>query len=401
MSQSEKKESIMKYKLIYTGLILFVYILGRCIPLYGVDVPAYSHSAVNAEELLLQSIGGDVYRYSVFAIGMSPFMISNILVQIVMACRDSVSKARISPGKVSRISVGLTLVIAILQAFIRVSQLKFKVAGTIPFFMKITVITEMVTGVMVILWLSERNAKYGIGGRTTLILVNILDGIISTISGHDLQSLVVPLAVSVVVMFVILIMENTEKRIPVQRISIHNIYADKNYMAVKLNPVGVMPVMFSTALFMLPQMLVSLLGYLFPNHSGIKWWQENLSLLKIPGIAVYIVCLCLLTVVFSMVLISPKDITEQFLKSGDSLVNIHAGRDTKRYLRGVMWRISLFSAAVMSVCVGVPLMLQTKGNIDSTLMMLPSSIMMLTGLWCNIYREVGAVRNYDSYQPIF
>ncbi|MEY8324746.1 accessory Sec system protein translocase subunit SecY2 [Lachnospiraceae bacterium 54-11] len=391
----------MKYKLIYTGLILFVYILGRCIPLYGVDVPAYSHGAVNAEELLLQSIGGDVYRYSVFAIGMSPFMISNILVQIVMACRDSVSKARISPGKVSRISVGLTLVIAILQAFMRVSQLKFKVAGTIPFFMKTTVIAEMVTGVMVILWLSERNAKYGIGGRTTLILVNILDGIISTVSGHDLQSLIVPLAVSVVVMFVILIMENAEKRIPVQRISIHNIYADKNYMAVKLNPVGVMPVMFSTAMFMLPQMLVSLLGYFFPNHSGIKWWQENLSLLKGPGIAIYIMCLCLLTVVFSMVLISPKDITEQFLKSGDSLVNIHAGRDTKRYLRGVMWRISLFSAVVMSVCVGVPLMLQTKGNIDSTLMMLPSSIMMLTGLWCNIYREAGAVRNYDSYQPIF
>ena len=79
MSRSEEKESIMKYKLIYTGLILFVYILGRCIPLYGIDVPAYSHATINAEEMLMQSIGGDMYRYSVFAIGMSPFMISNIL----------------------------------------------------------------------------------------------------------------------------------------------------------------------------------------------------------------------------------------------------------------------------------------------------------------------------------
>lgn len=401
MLQTEKKENIMKYKLIYTGLILLVYILGRCIPLYGVDVPSYSYKAVNAEELLMQSIGGDIYRYSVFAIGMSPFMISNILVQIVMACRDSASRARVSPGKVRRISVGVTLIIAILQAFMRMSELKFKVTGNIPYIMEVTVMVEMVTGVMFILWLSERNAKYGIGGRTTLILVNILDGIMSTINGYSMQSLTVPLAVSVIVMVIILIMENAEKRIPVQRISIHNIYADKNYMAVKLNPVGVMPVMFSTALFMLPQLFVSLLGYFFPNDSGIKWWQENLSLLKIPGIAVYITCLCLLTVVFSMVLISPKEITEQFLKSGDSLVNIHAGRDTKRYLRGVMWRISILSAVIMSVCVGTPLLLQTKGNIDSTLMMLPSSIMMLTGLWCNIYREIGAVHNYDSYQPIF
>ena len=401
MSRSEEKESIMKYKLIYTGLILFVYILGRCIPLYGIDVPAYSHATINAEEMLMQSIGGDMYRYSVFAIGMSPFMISNILVQIAMACRDSAAKARISPGKINKISVGLTLVIATLQAFVRVSQLRFRGTGDLSLLMRTTVTVQMVTGVMVILWLSERNAKYGIGGRTMLIVVNLLDGILSTISGRSLRNLMIPMTISAAVMFVVLVMENAEKRIPVQRISIHNIYADKNYMAVKLNPVGVMPVMFSTALFMLPQLLVSLLVSLFPNHTGILWWQENLSLMKVPGIAVYIICLCLLTVVFSMVLISPKDITEQFLKSGDSLVNIHAGRDTRRYLRGVMWRISLFSAAVMSACVGIPLMMQTRGNIDSGLMMLPSSIMMLTGLWCSIYRELEAVRNYDSYRPIF
>ncbi len=401
MSQSEKKESIMKYKLIYTGLILFVYILGRGIPLYGINVPAYSHETVNAEELMMQSIGGDVYRYSIFAIGMSPFMISNILVQIAMACRDSDSKARFSPKGVKRVSSGLMLVIAILQALVRIPRLEFIVRGDLLLNAQIIVVAEMVTGVMFILWLSDRNAKYGIGGRTALILVNIVDRIMSTISGHAIQSLVIPLMASSVMMFIMLIMENAERRIPMQRISIHNIYADKNYMAVKLNPAGVMPVMFSTALFTLPKLLLSLLGYLFPNHSGIIWWQENLSLVKLPGIIVYIACLWLLTIIFSMVHISPKDITEQFLKSGDSIVNIHAGRDTKRYLRGIMWRSSFFSALVMSVCIGLPLILQIKGNIDSTLMMLPSSIMMLTGLGCNIYREVVSIHNCDSYQPIF
>ena len=123
--------------------------------------------------------------------------------------------------------------------------------------------------------------------------------------------------------------------------------------------------------------------------------------MKGPGIAVYIFCLCLLTVFFSMVLVSPKDITERFLKNGDSLVSIHAGKDTKKYLRGVMWRISLFSAGVMSVCVGIPFILQMKGNIDGAITMLPASIMLLTGLWCNIFREITAIRNCDSYHPIF
>lgn len=83
------------------------------------------------------------------------------------------------------------------------------------------------------MWLTSRNKKYGIGGQTALIYLNILDGILTT----------------------------------VQRISIHNIYADKNYMAIKLNPIGVMPAMFSMAFFMVPQLLISLFIMVFPECS--------------------------------------------------------------------------------------------------------------------------------------
>ena len=401
MSRSEEKESIMKYKLIYTGLILFVYILGRCIPLYGIDVPAYSHATINAEEMLMQSIGGDMYRYSVFAIGMSPFMISNILVQIAMACRDSAAKARISPGKINKISVGLTLVIATLQAFVRVSQLRFRGTGDLSLLMRTTVTVQMVTGVMVILWLSERNAKYGIGGRTMLIVVNLLDGILSTISGRSLRNLMIPLTISAAVMFVVLVMENAEKRIPVQRISIHNIYADKNYLAIKLNPIGIMPIMFTSAVFMLPQLLISLLAYLFPENVSVIWWLENMTLDRPFGILVYVICEYLLTIGFAMIMINPGDITEQLLKSGDSIVNLHAGRDTGRYLCRTVLSISFFSATVMGVCIVVPLILQNQGSADSVLAMLPVSVMMLTSFWCTIFRELASIHKYDSCQPLF
>lgn len=401
MIQMGGKVSVMKYKLIYSGVILLIYIFGRCIPLYGVDSSVYSFADINAEEVLMQTISGDMYRYSVFALGLSPCILSSILVQIIMACRNSVSKARISPGKLGRMTAAMTLVIATIQALVRVAELEFTVVSEgnlIP--VEVLAATEMVAGVMVILWLSERNTRYGIGGRVILILVNILDGIISTLTDHKLQNLVLPLFVSGIVMIAIIIMENAEKRIPVQRISIHNIYADKNYMAIKLNPVGVMPVMFSTALFMVPQFLVFVLRMLFPDHSGIIWWQENMTLNNPLGIGIYVLCIYLLTIGFAMVLVSPKDITEQFLKSGDSIVDIHAGRDTRRYLRGVVWRISLCSATAMGICVTVPLILQVRGNIDGTLAMLPSSVMMMTGLWCNLYREGVVIRNYDSYQPL-
>ena len=391
----------MKYKLAYTSLILFVYILGKCIPLYGIDMSVYSYEAVGVEEVLMQTISGDAYRSSIFALGIFPFMISGILVQVVFAVRNLFSKTRISPKTMNRASVTVTLVIAVMQAFTQIPELEFAVSPEKLFYTKIIVMMEMITGVMLIMWLSRRNGKYGVGGRMILGLVNIVERITATVMNHSIQSLTVPLLVSIAVMMITLIMENAEMRIPVQRVSIHNVYADKNYMAIKLNPVGVMPVMFTTAVFMLPRLLVMFLGYLFPQNMDIAWWQANMTLTKAPGIAVYIACEYLLTIGLSMLMVSPKDISEQFLKSGDSIVNLHAGRDTRRYLRRVMWCISSVSAGVMGVCILVPLLLQLRGSIDSTLTMLPSSIMMMTSFWCTIYRELAAVRKYDSCRPLF
>ena len=401
MPQSEQKEKVMKYKLAYTGLILLVYILGKCVPLYGIDVSAYTYEAINAEEVLMQTISGDAYRHSIFALGIFPFMISGLLVQVIMGIRKLFSKSQVSPKTMNRMSSMMTFAIAILQALVQVTQLKFSVEGKLLQGAKTLAIVEMVTGVMVILWLSKRNEKYGVGGRMVLGLANTLERITTTVLHHSIENLAVPLLISMVVMIIALVMENAEKRIPVQRISIHNIYADKNYMAIKLNPVGVMPVMFSTAVFMLPQLLLSLLGNLFPYHEGILWWRMNMTLSKPLGIVIYILCEYLLTIGFSFLMLSPKDIMEQFLKRGDSIVNLHAGRDTRRYLQGTVWRISLLSATVMGVCIAVPLVLQLRGDIDSTLTMLPSSVMMLTSFWCTIYRELVSLYKYDSCRPLF
>lgn len=391
----------MKYKLVYTGLIFLVYILGKNIPLYGIDTSAYTTETAGAGEILIQMISGDTYRSSVFALGIFPFMISSILVQLAFAVRNLFSKSRISPKTMGYASAIVTLIIAILQAFVQIPNLKFAVPAEMLIMAKVVAGVEMVTGVMFILWLAGRNGQYGIGGKMAFGLVNILERVMMIILRYDIRSLLLPLAIAAVMMVIIIVMENAEMRIPVQRVSIHNIYADKNYMAIKLNPVGAMALMFTSAVFMLPQLLISLLAYLLPQNIWVLRWQDNMVLTKPFGIAVYVLCEYLITIVFSMIMISPKDITEQFLKSGDSIINLHAGRDTRRYLRRTVWNISFFSATVMGVCVAVPLILQMKFNVDGTLAMLPVSIMLLASFWCNIFRELISIYKYDSCQPLF
>ncbi len=397
--QRHNRKSILKYKLLYTFMILLIYILGKNLPLYGVDFSAYSSQKISAESILQQTIGGDMYQCSVFALGISPFMIASILTQMVSALRTAEAKARISPKKINRSTLGMTLVFAVVQAVSHANKMQYIVTDHMLWWSKTVVAVELVAGAIFILWLSNQNKRYGIGGQTAIIVVNILDGIMATLAGHDFEQVKIPLLVSALAMFITLIMENTEKRIPVQRISIHNIYADTNYLAIKMNPIGIMPAMFSTACFMLPQMIVTGLVWLFPLNQNLLWWQVNLTLTKPLGILVYILLLYLITIGFSRVFINPREITEQFLKSGDSILDLHAGKDTRKYLSRVIRRIALLSATVMSVCLGGAMLLQLTGDVESSLVMLPASVMMFTGMWCNLSREMAAIRDLDAYKP--
>lgn len=398
MQRLKGKKYFIEYKLAYTAIIILVYILGRNIPLHSVDVSAYKAASGNAEIMLMQAIGGDVNQYSLFALGLAPLMISSLLMLIVMSCWKIRTKVKMSPKKMKDIQLILILIISVFQALIRVQELRFDVIGKLLFTARITAAVEMVTGVMLVMWLTERNKKYGLGGQVVLIYINIIDGIMKTVMRYNTETLL-PLCVSIVALFATLIMEGSELRIPMQRISIYNVYADKNYLAIKLNPVGVMPVMFSSAFFTLLKLIMSGLHWLFPESEAILRWQENLVLTNPVGIGTYIAILYFLTIGFAMIIISPGEIAEQLLKSGDSIMNLHAGRETRKYLTGKLCIISFFSATVMSVCLGIPMILQLTGDINGELVMFPVSVMMLTGLWYNLYQEFKTVKSYEAYRP--
>lgn len=398
MQRLKGKKYFIEYKLAYTAIIILVYILGRNIPLHGIDVSAYKAASGNAEIMLMQAIGGDVNQYSLFALGLAPLMISSLLMLIVMSCWKIRTKVKMSPKKMKDIQLILILIISVFQALVRVQELRFDVIGKLLFTARITAAMEMVTGVMLVMWLTERNKKYGLGGQVVLIYINIIDGIMKTVMRYNMETLL-PLCVSIAALFATLIMEGSELRIPMQRISIYNVYADKNYLAIKLNPVGVMPVMFSSAFFTLLKLIMSGLHWLFPESEAILRWQENLVLTNPVGIGTYIAILYFLTIGFAMIIISPGEIAEQLLKSGDSIMNLHAGRATRKYLTGKLCIISFFSATVMSVCLGIPMLLQLTGDINGELVMFPVSVMMLTGLWYDLYQEFKTVKSYEAYRP--
>ena len=158
MAGSRKKEHLILYTGLFTLGILVAYFVGRSLPLYGIDTSVYADKVLNTEELLRQTISGDIYRCSLFALGISPYMIASILVQILSALRGSEAKARTSPKKNADLTLFLMFVFAVLLSFSRVQELSFLPTGTYELLAaKVIAGIEMVVGAVLMIWLSSSN----------------------------------------------------------------------------------------------------------------------------------------------------------------------------------------------------------------------------------------------------
>lgn len=396
----EKKERILVYKILYTVMILVIYLLGRSIALYGIDLKALHDVRIDAQSIFVQNMTGDLKNCSLFILGVWPYMWGSMLMIVYVAIKSIDKTNRISQKRMNIVTYEITMVIALIQAYQKSREYTYTVPENMIPLARLVVIVQMLAGMLLILWLCDRNQKYGVGGRMGIFIVNITDGIFSMLAGHDFSELVLPVCLGLIGIPVMMLLETSEKRIPVQRVSIHNIHADKNYISYKLNPVGVMPIMFTSVFFMLPQLIVKLLAEFYPDRRSLIYLSDNMILTRPVGVVTYLIVQSLLVIGFSFLMLNPSKMAEGLLKSGDSILDIYAGKPTKKYLIRTVFRLSLFSSLVLAVCMGVPLSLQFTANLDSSLAMLPCSIMMLTGLWITLYREAVVYRHMEQYRPL-
>lgn len=365
--------------------------------LYNVDPAAYQLEELDSQNIMISMISGDRYQYTLFALGIMPYITATLIIWIFMAIRGKEFRSRFSPQKTERLTLILMISIAVAFAISRAEGLVFKESNFDIRVLKAIAIMEMTIGAIIIHKMANFNKEHGIGGQVPIILVNIIDNLASTIQKFTWEELYEVFALCLIMATVILVMENVIIRIPVQRVSIHNVYADKSYIAFKLDPIGVMPVMFAVSFFMLPQLIIRFLLFLNEGNSTLQTIQERLNMTDIVGVSVYLGIIYLLNLLFSFIMFAPGEMAEQLQKGGDSIVGVYAGKKTKRYLRKKLLVLSFTSGCILCLMMGISLGLSLRGEISSELALLPASAMILTGMLCNLYREVKTYWRFDSY----
>lgn len=388
----------LRNRILFTVFMLAVYFLGKGIVLYGVSAGGGTHAGLNPQILMTMMFSGDRYQTSIMALGVVPYINASLLVQIVAGFRSSDARARISKQRMDRWMLSVTVVIAAVMAVVQSADLQYRESAGNLWLVRIVVILEMFGGAMLTYFLCAENEKRGIGASMPIILVNIIISLEASLNAHHFFRYRNLLLLCAAVILLTVYMESAIVKVPLQRVSIHNIHADQNYIAYKRNPVGIMPVMFASAVLILPRYFFRILAYLFPESPSLASIRRNLVLTRPLGSAVYLFIIVILALVFSFIMLNPRESARQLQRNGDSIIGVYAGRKTTRYLVSLVFRLSLISGLLQAACMAVSLFLSLHHEIPAPLAMAPSAMMILVSILCSLIQEISTYYHYDAYR---
>ena len=391
----KEKTHLVRNRCLFSIVIIVIYFICHRIPLNGIDMSAYDNLGLDLGAVLSLAVNGSNKQCYVMSLGISPYITASLVISILFAMRSKEARARTSPKAMNYWITALTFIVTLIQSVFYALNLEYVDRNVMSVLLAIL---ELMAGASIAQYLLMKNKKYGVCGFAPIIIVNMTETLVGTLIKSSIDALRIPLGISFVMIIVMIFMEMHEKKIPLQRVSVHNVHADKNYLAIKYNPVGFMALMFGSAIFMIPQLIVALIHH-YHKSEIINFLFKNLNMSTVFGMRVYVVMLFLFTVLLSLLFVNPKDLSDDLLQGGDCIENIPAGKHTRRYIRKWVLFFSCLSGLIMCGCLSLCMYLQYKGIVDASVAMLPTTFMMLSGLLCSIYLEIRAYRDFDSYKP--
>lgn len=386
---------LMQKRLSFCLVIVFVYFVLHKIPLNGLDMTYYNSVNMDLSTILASSVNGSNRECTVMALGISPYITASLIVSIIMVFRSKESKSHSSPMLQNKIIILSSFCLTLFEAINLSFDLHYVDANLMS---HLLCIFELMAGASFSQYLLMLNKKYGLGNMLPIIFINVSESLWYSLEGASFEQLGVPLIIGILAAMFMVFLELSEKRIPLQRVSVHNEYSEKDYLAIKYNPVGFMSIMLASMLFMIPRWICQFFFYFNQSNQRLKWLIENLSMQKPFGLIIYVLILFLLTITLSFLFVSPKEISENLLQGGDSIVDIPAGKRTQNYLRKWVFLLSGLSALIVCGFLGISLYLQYQGLVGAKLAMVPSTMMLSTGLFISLFMELKAYHDFDSYQ---
>ena len=376
----------LKKRLFFLLGALLVFRVGAHIPVPGIDPHVLADLFKSQQGGILGMFnmfsGGALSRFTIFALGIMPYISASIIMQLMTAVSPQLEQLR-KEGETGRRKITQytrygTVFLALFQAtgisIALESQPGLVLDPGLMF--RITTVTTLVTGTMFLMWLGEQITERGLGnGISIIIFAGIAAGLPNAIAGtlelvrtgamHPVTALFIVAAVAVVTAFVCFV-ERGQRKILVnyaKRQVGNKVYGGQSsHLPFKLNMAGVIPPIFASSLILFP---ATLLGW-FGTAEGMNWLKDVAATLS-PGQPIYVMIYAALIVFFcffyTALQYNPKETADNLKKSGAFVPGIRPGDQTARYLEKILVRLTLAGAIYVTVVCLLPEFLILKWNV--------------------------------------
>lgn len=395
----------IRSRILFTVMILFVFRLGTHITVPGVDVTKLQAiSSLPFLNMLDLVSGSAMQRFSIFSMGVSPYITASIIVQLMQM--DIVPKfvewskqGEVGRKKLNQATRYLTLVLGFLQSmaltagFQMWTQFGFVPNPNAATFILIGIV--LTTGTMFVTWLGEQITDKGIGNGVSMI---IFAGIISRLP-MDIKALIEDYFINIdksdlwksILFMVILVIavlaivtfvtyfQQAERKIPIQYTKRVAGAPTSSYLPLKVNAAGVIPVIFASSFITTPNAILQAFG----SFQGEAWFdivQTVFNYNTVPGAILYTTLIVGFTFFYAFVQVNPEKLAENLQKQGSYIPSVRPGKGTEEYVSKLLMRLSTVGSLFLGLVALLPILAQMIWNLPQSIGLGGTSLLIVIGV---------------------
>ncbi|MEG1222657.1 MAG: preprotein translocase subunit SecY [Bacilli bacterium] len=400
----------LRKRIIYTLVALMIFVVGT-----SITIPGTSGITENLGflELINAMGGGALKRFSIFALGVMPYITASIIIQllqmdIVPYLAELSKQGQVGRNKINQITRYAGIVFAFIEGFAFSFAVIGKSGNTLDYLFIATILTA---GTAFLLWMGDQITRKGIGNGISLI---IMAGIISTLptmfitafKGFVFGEFSLWLGILLFVLFVIvyflivigvIFVQEAERKIPIQYANKSTTIRGENqtFMPVKINSAGVIPVIFASSILAVPITIAQLI-----NNEGFKTFVgKYLTYTKPVGFIIFVAFIFFFAYFYTFIQLKPEDLAKNLQNNGGYMPGVRPGKDTEKYISNILSKLTIVGALFLVVIAGIPILFSAVTKMDPSVTIGGTGLLIVVGVALETYKQLEGsllTRNYKK-----
>ena len=407
----------LRNKLLFVLFILFIYRLGGYLPIAGVDIDQVSRLFDQGGLLGFVNLfsGGGLSRFSIFALGIIPFINASIIMQLLSIASPSLKElaqeGEMGRKKLSQYTRYLAIVLAGVQAILlSITFRGYLLPDINALFFVVYATVSLVAGAALVMWFGELISEYGIGNGASLIIfigivaqmpVYIQNTILFISGGGSVIRLLLLVMLLVGVVASIVFIQEAQRNIPVQYakrvVGRRMMGAQSTYIPLKLIQGGVLPIIFASAVLQFPIMIMGLI----PGdaiEAVISTWYRYDGLIYN---SLFCILIFFFTYFYTAVTFNPEDLSDSLKKNGGFIIGVRPGKPTVQYLENIITRLTFFGAVFLSLIAILPVIGIQITRVTSFQGLGGTALLIIVGVALDLVKQIDAYLMNHQYKGSF